>query len=562
MANEHSELDDNTIKATIKEWFEGGDKRKKVEETYGKMPKWNVSKVTDMSELFLDMENFNENISEWDVSSVTDMGGMFAEASSFNQSIGQWNVSSVTDMGGMFAEASSFNQSIGQWNVSSVTYMDNMFYKASSFNQDISQWNVSNVTNMAKMFFLASSFNQDISQWNVSNVTHMGDMFRRASSFNQPLNKWNVSNVTEMGGMFEGASSFNQDISQWDVSNVTSMSSMFEEASSFNQDISQWNVSNVTSMSSMFEGASSFNQDISQWNVSNVTCRSSMFYGASSFNQDISRWNPEPDMYTTNTVTNDDLWDDSSSESHSEAEPAPDNSNKAKWIEIHKTLKEMEINARLPINITKSVKFIDPISMEPETVIHIEKYISKDPDNVVLMYLVDLQDKRGKPKKGKRYFFTQRSTILNMANDSNSVFYGCYKTSTTHIPRADNVFKDKHYLGLRSIGLIGGPHNYCIIDAIENNQLHQLFVIHNTEHSFPSFVTKHVLGPDPNIVSALHCQEGHKSGISVAVAGYPSTKEANPDNRTKGGKQKNKKTKLTRSLRNSRPSKRKTRKRS
>ena len=312
----------------------------------------------------------------------------------------------------------------------------------------------------------------------------------------------------------------------------------------------------------MFHGASSFNQDISQWNVSNVTDMYGMFEEASSFNQDISRWNPEPNMYTTNIVTNDDLWDDSSSESHSEAEPAPDNSNKAKWIEIHKTLKEMEINARLPINITKSVKFIDPISQEPETVIHIEKYISEEPDNVVLMYLVDLKDKQGKPKKEERYFFTQRSTILNMANDSNSVFYGCYKTSTTHIPRADNVFKDKHYLGLRSIGLIGGPNNYCIIDAIENNQLHQLFVIHNTEHSFPSFVTKHVLGPDPNIVSALHCQEGHKSSISVAVAGYPSTKEANSDKRTKGGKQKNKKTKLTRSLRNSKPSKRKTRRRS
>ena len=45
MRNEHLELDDNTIKSTMKEWFKGGDKRKKVEETYGKMPKWNVSKV-------------------------------------------------------------------------------------------------------------------------------------------------------------------------------------------------------------------------------------------------------------------------------------------------------------------------------------------------------------------------------------------------------------------------------------------------------------------------------------------------------------------------------------
>ena len=432
-----------------------------------------------------------------------------------------------------------------------------MFEKASSFNQPIGTWNVSNVTNMSLMFGEASSFNQDISQWNVSNVTNMGNMFYEASSFNQDISQWNVSNVTNMSGMFYEASSFNQDISQWNVSNVTDMSGMFYDASSFNQDISQWNVSNVTDMSGMFWGATSFNRTFSRESHHNEFFIS--LGDPNEYYDFFHRGDPNED--NVGNVDGNVDGNGSSSESHSEAEPVPDNSSKAKWIEIHKTLKEMEIRDRLPINITNSVKFIDPISQEPETVIHIEKYISEDPDNVVLMYLVDLKDKRGKSKKEEKYFFTRRSTILNMANDSNSVFYGCYKISATHIPRAENVFKDKHYLGLRSIGLIGGPNNYCLIDAIENNQLHQLFVIHNTKHSFPSFVSKQVLGPDPNIVSALHCQEGYKSGISVAVAGYPSTKEANQDNKTKGGKQ-NKKTKLTRSLRNSKPSKRKTRKRS
>ena len=59
MANEQLELDDTTIKATIVEWLKGGDKRKKVEETYGKMPKWNVSKVTVMSELFSKKDHFS-----------------------------------------------------------------------------------------------------------------------------------------------------------------------------------------------------------------------------------------------------------------------------------------------------------------------------------------------------------------------------------------------------------------------------------------------------------------------------------------------------------------------
>lgn len=36
-----------------------------------------VSQVTDMSELFIDVQNFDGDISQWDVSNVTNMDGMF-----------------------------------------------------------------------------------------------------------------------------------------------------------------------------------------------------------------------------------------------------------------------------------------------------------------------------------------------------------------------------------------------------------------------------------------------------------------------------------------------------
>ena len=108
------------------------------------------------------------NIENWNVSQVTDMSYMFDNAENFNQNIGGWNVSNVENMEFMFNNAKNFNQNIGGWNVSNVENMFCMFVNASNFNQDIRGWNVSKVTSMSSMFYLANNFNQDIGRWNVS----------------------------------------------------------------------------------------------------------------------------------------------------------------------------------------------------------------------------------------------------------------------------------------------------------------------------------------------------------------------------------------------------------
>ena len=57
----------------------------------------------------------------------------------------------ITDMSGVFQNNINFDQDISSWDVSNVTNMTGMF-RASPFNQDISSWDVSNVTNMDVMF--------------------------------------------------------------------------------------------------------------------------------------------------------------------------------------------------------------------------------------------------------------------------------------------------------------------------------------------------------------------------------------------------------------------------
>jgi len=229
--------------------------------TYGEINTWDVSLITDMSELFKDKATFNDDISSWDVSSVTDMEQMFKEASNFNGDISGWDVYSVTTMFQMFRQADNFNQDLNNWDVSSVTNMYHMFYGADNFNQDLNSWDVSSVTNIYWMFYNATNFNGDISDWDVSSISGMTNMFRWASSFNQDLSSWDVSSVTDMGGMFYDAISFNQDLSSWDVSSVIDMGDMFYGANSFDQDISGWNVDSVTDMVAMFQGATGFSDE-------------------------------------------------------------------------------------------------------------------------------------------------------------------------------------------------------------------------------------------------------------------------------------------------------------
>ena len=71
---------------------------------YGPMGGWDVSRVTDMSNMFANAKLFNGDISNWDVSNVRDMFGLFFGATSFNRDLSKktrekenekWDVSNV-----------------------------------------------------------------------------------------------------------------------------------------------------------------------------------------------------------------------------------------------------------------------------------------------------------------------------------------------------------------------------------------------------------------------------------------------------------------------------------
>ena len=233
----------------------------------------------------------NDNINVPDLTQVTDASGMFRDttADANLAGIGNWKMENVMNMSNMFNNANNFNQDIGSWNVSSVDNMRNMFVNARSFDQDIGTWDVSSVTDMLQMFGSANEFNQDIGNWNVSSVTNMRNMFLNASKFNQDIGNWNVSSVTETAFMFSNASKFNQDISNWNVSFITDMRNMFSNATDFNQDLSNWDVSLVEDMTEMFLDATSQTfTSANNWNLTSLNTYLDMFQNTGISEKDMS----------------------------------------------------------------------------------------------------------------------------------------------------------------------------------------------------------------------------------------------------------------------------------
>jgi len=254
---------------------------------------WGNIQWETMRGAFFGCENLIYNASDVpDLSRVSDLSDMFYNAEDFDGAIGNWDVSTITNMEGMFLGADSFNQALNEWDVSNVTNMSFLFFSADNFNQALDQWDVSNVTTMQSMF-LGTAFDQPIENWEVSNVTSMEAMFAANDAFNQPLEMWNVTSVTNMTGMFRDAEVFNQPLNEWDVGSVTDMREMFANAGAFNQNLNNWNVENVTDMKRMFVSTVAFDGDISTWNVSKVTDMEEMFRDAIAFNKPLNAWDTD-----------------------------------------------------------------------------------------------------------------------------------------------------------------------------------------------------------------------------------------------------------------------------
>ena len=186
---------------------------------YGDISNWNVTAVSDMSELFKGKNTFNDDISNWDVSNVTNMTSMFDGATSFN--------------------TTNYDLLLIGW--SALTLQSNVVFNMNSTTKFSSgaattargvltslpkSWTITDGGSVNYVFTTKTELQTAVDLW-------ISDNAAAVITYGQ-INQWNVSAITDMSELFKGKNTFNDDISNWDVSNVTNMTSMFDGATSFN----------------------------------------------------------------------------------------------------------------------------------------------------------------------------------------------------------------------------------------------------------------------------------------------------------------------------------------
>ena len=307
---------------------------------FGNPDTWDVTRITDMSQLFYGISNIgtytvHPEINSWNTLNVINMNNMFSGATAFNQPIGNWDTSSVTNMSNMFNNASAFNQPIGDWDTSSVENMSYMFYNASAFNQNVNHLNVSNLTmdwSCSHLFYNATSFNNGEEPGkSTSPLTFVGyetsgmrgfgyQSFYNATSFNQPLD-FVCSKNDIWYYTFYGATLFNQNVNNLiqpsiDVRGHRYVTNVFQNAPEFNNggvdlnihikeadDSSSWYLSSSDWDNRIFSGCSKLNVPVTvTYDVhksANVSVRN-MFNNCTIFNKQLTLIFPNNKVTTMN----------------------------------------------------------------------------------------------------------------------------------------------------------------------------------------------------------------------------------------------------------------------
>lgn len=187
-----------------------------------------------------------EAINDIDVSKVTNMKGLFSNLKTVidmsRVDVSKWDVSNVTDFSEMFLECEDFNCDLSKWNVSKGADFSSMFCDCSIFNSDLSKWDVHYANDFSYMFANCEKFDADLSGWKMENSIYAASMFRGCTKFDSDLTKWApyIKNISDFSWMFEECKNFHGvGVDKWKIKDRAAVHKMFHRSKAAKTGIDQ-----------------------------------------------------------------------------------------------------------------------------------------------------------------------------------------------------------------------------------------------------------------------------------------------------------------------------------
>ena len=326
-----------------------------TEDVYGPLATWDVSYVTNMTDLFQNSTK-NPDITNWDMSNVVHADRMLLN-SGFTQRIDNKDLSSLQTANDMMPTNYATNggrlcgkhflrvcealvrkyTALGDTDaLKDIDCANRVGFNGMGFclTSTVPEGQSVSVIKQAVEHWYDTDKRADIitkhgemSEWDVSQVQSMYSLFLDKNGI-PPLTKWDTSSVTDMESMFEN-SDFNEDIRHWDVRKVDNFNFMFKGNTDFAVDLTFWEI-HASEHDDTFSGNTHYDVlmfkigttlperltdatfhpavndwfdadkkadiiaeygEISDWLVYEVTDMSNAFEGRTTFNEDISSWN-------------------------------------------------------------------------------------------------------------------------------------------------------------------------------------------------------------------------------------------------------------------------------
>jgi len=141
--------------------YKDKETRNSVVQLYGKIEKWDVSKISIFRDIFREIifddkdPDFHSSLdlNDWNMSRAENISYMFF-FSNFNGYIGNWDTKNVIIAEYAFSNSKfeGLGDNIGSWNVEKLEETTSMF-SDSKFSADIREWKLKNIKFMEKMFY-------------------------------------------------------------------------------------------------------------------------------------------------------------------------------------------------------------------------------------------------------------------------------------------------------------------------------------------------------------------------------------------------------------------------